>query len=104
MALTKQFKETVMARAKYDKAFRNGMFVEAINEFLMGNIDTAKKILRDYINATLSFKPVAKAIHKDTKSIQRMLSIKGNPSCRSFSQLISFLQKHEKIHLKVKTI
>jgi hypothetical protein len=101
MALTRHFKETVMERAKYDKAFRKAMFIEAINEFLMGDIDTAKKMLRDYINATLSFKPVAKAIHKDPKSVQRMLGVNGNPSSRSFSQLISFLQKHEKIHLKV---
>jgi uncharacterized protein VirK/YbjX len=102
MALTRRFEETVMERARHDKAFREGTLIESINEFLTGNIDVAKEMLRDYINATLSLQPIAKAIHKDTKSIKRMLSTEGNPSCRSFSQLISFLQKHEKIHLEVK--
>lgn len=102
MVLTQQFKQTVMLRAQRDPAFRLAMLTEAVNEFLAGDIELAKRILRDYINATVSFERVAKAVEKDPKSIQRMLGPKGNPSSRSLSQIISFLQKKEGVHLRVK--
>lgn len=101
MVLTRQFRETVLARAQRDPKFRLEMLIEAVEEFLAGDIDMAKRILRDYINATITFEQVAKAIHKDPKSIQRMLGPKGNPSSRSLSQIFAFLQKKEKLHLYV---
>jgi len=76
MAITREFRQTVVLRAKRDSNFRRAMLVEAINEFLSDNIDVAKSILRDYINATVQFEPLAKKLHKNSKSLQRMLSSK----------------------------
>jgi hypothetical protein len=40
MPLTREFKETVMLRAKKDSDFRQELIVEATNAFLDGDIDT----------------------------------------------------------------
>jgi len=36
MALTREFKETIVARARRDAKFRDAMFAEAINAYLAG--------------------------------------------------------------------
>jgi DNA-binding phage protein len=102
MVLTKQFQETVKVRAQRDLKFRQAMLVEAVNNFLAGDVGLAKHILRNYINATESFTRVAKALEKNPKSIQRMLGPQGNPSTQSLFQIIVFLQKKEGIHLETR--
>lgn len=52
MALTRDFKETVQARAQRDTAFREGLLKEGVECLLAGDIDAGKIVLRDYINAT----------------------------------------------------
>ncbi len=101
MALTRDFKATVLARAKRDPEFSRAMFEEAINHFLSGDLETGKAILRDYINATISFEPLAKALHKDSKSVQRMLGPRGNPTSKSLFTMIKALQKVEGVRLHV---
>lgn len=102
MALTRTFKNTIMTRAKSDPDFRQALFIEAINELLGGNVDIAKSILRDYINATISFEPLAEELHKNAKSLQRMLSPAGNPTSKSLFEMIAVLQKAEGIKLQVR--
>ena len=53
MALTRDFKETVRARARRDPAFREGLLKEGIQCLLAGDIDTGEIVLRDYIKATV---------------------------------------------------
>ena len=53
MALTRDFKETVQARARRDPAFRERLLKEGIECLLAGDIDTVKIVLRDYIGATV---------------------------------------------------
>jgi hypothetical protein len=49
MTLTRDFKETILARVQRDPKFRNAMLKEGIETLLAGNVDTGKSILRDYI-------------------------------------------------------
>jgi RNA polymerase sigma factor (sigma-70 family) len=51
MALTRDFKETVFARAQSDVKFRQALFTEAINAYLAGDTSTGKAMLRDLVNA-----------------------------------------------------
>jgi len=67
MSLARNFKETVMARAKADKEFREELIVEATNALLEGDIDTGKSLIRDYLNATEAFTLVAGQLQKDEK-------------------------------------
>lgn len=101
MTLTRDFKVTIQARAQRDSEFSRAMFEEAINHFLSGDLEIGKAMLRDYINATVSFEPLAKALHKDSKSIQRMLGPKGNPTSKSLFTMIEALQKVEGVELHV---
>lgn len=59
MALTRNFKDTVRARVQADPAFRTALLSEAVNAFLIGDIDTGKAVLRDYNKMTVSFESLA---------------------------------------------
>jgi len=52
MGLTRPFIETVKERATQDPEFRAVMLAEATECFLNGELDVAKTMLRDYVNAT----------------------------------------------------
>jgi hypothetical protein len=102
MALTRSFKNTIANRAKRDSKFRRALFENAINEFLTGNVEVAKSMLRDYINATISFEYLSKHLHKNNKSLQRMLGPNGNPTSKSLFAIIRVIQRAEGVQLHVK--
>ncbi len=104
MTLTRSFKDTIMARAKIDSEFRAALLTEAVNCLLSGDIDTGKCILRDYLNATGSFKSVAEALNKNDKSIRRMLGPGGNPTLTNFIGVLNECSKLEQIRLQVEAV
>ena len=61
MALTRDFKDTVMARVQSDPEFAKALLDEAATLFLNGESETAKLILRDLVNATLGFEELPNA-------------------------------------------
>ena len=102
MALTKDFKETIQYRAQRDSAFRKALLQEAVECLLSGDVDTAKSVLRDYINATVGFVALAEATGISSKSLMRMFGPKGNPQANNLFCVISYLQKKERLHLTVR--
>lgn len=102
MALTKDFKETVQARALRDPAFRRGLLTEALDCFLSGELDEGKLILRDYINATVGFEELGRLTEKTPKSLMRMLSADGNPRADNLFSVIQKLQVREGVNLHVR--
>ena len=101
MALTREFKETVRARAQRDPEFRKAMLVEAVDLLLEGDVETGKALLRNYVNATIGFEKLAKEVNFPSKSLMRMLSAKGNPRADNLFSVISHLQKATGVHLAV---
>jgi DNA-binding phage protein len=101
MALTRDFKETIMARARRDRHFREALFTEAINAYLAGETAAGRAILRDLVNATIGFEGLAAEVHKPSKSLHRMLAPRGNPSTDNFFSIISALQKKTRVKLRV---
>ena len=101
MVLTRDFKETVQFRAQSDRKYRFALLEEAVNELFTGNVDSGKEILRDYVNATVSFGKLAKKMNKNSKSIQRMLSASGNPTTNTLFNLLRFLQEEEAAHFEI---
>src|SRR5205823_2994221 len=93
MALTRDFKDTVAARVQRDPRFRKALFTEAINAYLGGDTAAGKAILRDLVNATLGFEGLAAEIKKPSKSLHRMLAVRGNPNTENFFSIVSALQK-----------
>lgn len=102
MALTRKFKDTIQARAKKDPQFLRGLLAESINEFLAGDLESSKSLLRDYINASISFSEVAQLAQISDKSLQRMLSSKGNPTTSNFCRVLQAIQEIENIEISVK--
>ena len=95
MALTREFKQTVQARAERDRAFRLGLFEEAIECFLNDEIETGKILLRDYVNATIGFENLARALDRNPKSLMRMLGAHGNPRADSLFAIVAHLKARE---------
>ena len=104
MALTRDFKETVLARAKRDQAFREGLLKEGVECLLSGDVETGKVVLRDYINATIGFEELGSLTNKQPKSLMRMFGPAGNPHARNLFEVLSHMQRHEGVHLEVKPI
>ncbi len=68
---------------------------------LAGEFETAKAILRDYVNATVGFQKLSDLTHRPAKSLMRMLSPKGNPQARGLFEVIGRLQEQEGLALRV---
>ena len=104
MPLTRDFKETVQARAERDPAFREGLLKEGVECLLAGDVDAGKIILRDYINATMGFEELGALTSKQPKSLMRMFGPSGNPHARNLFEIISCIQQHEGIQLEVSAV
>jgi hypothetical protein len=102
VALTRDFKETVQARAKRDPVFRQALLQEAVEAMLAGDLATGKALLRDYINATVGFEPLGRATGTPPKSLMRMLGPRGNPQASNLFAVLGHLQKHGGFHLSVR--
>ena len=101
MALTREFKESILKRAQEDSAFREGLLTEALECFLAGDLATGKLLLRDYINATIGFQTLSKLMRKKDSSLQRMLGPTGNPAADNLFTITRLLQNREGVELKV---
>jgi len=102
MPLTRDFRDTVQARARRDSAFRKGLLTEAIESLLSGELALGKELLRDYINATLGFGKVAEHTRLHVKTLHQMLGPKGNPTARNLFQVVACLQDAEGTRLEVR--
>ncbi len=101
MPLTREFKQTIQARVQRDAAFRRELLRESVECFVLGDIETGKAVLRDYINATIGFAELAEATGHSAKSLMRMLSPSGNPQARNLFEIVEYLQRKERVRFKV---
>jgi DNA-binding phage protein len=102
MALTRDFKETIRARVKRDPGFRKALLREGIENFLSGDVETGKIILRDFINATIGFTKLSDATHRSAKSLMRMLGPRGNPQARNLFEIVAYLQHAEGVRFELR--
>ncbi len=104
MALTRNFKHTIVERVDHDPAFAKALLDEAATSFLNGEPDVARLILRDLVNATVGFEQLAELTHKPSKSLHRMLSPKGNPSMDSLAAIFGAVSSRLKVGIEVRTV
>jgi hypothetical protein len=102
MALTRDFKETIRARVQRDPGFRKALLREGIENFLSGDVETGKIILRDFINATVGFAKLSDITHRSAKSLMRMLGPRGNPQARNLFEIVKYLQEAEGVQFEVR--
>lgn len=104
MALTRDFKETVVARVQNDPAFAQALLDEAITLFVNGEPDSAKLILRDLVNASVGFEALADEIHKPAKSLHRMLSKSGNPTMSNISAVFAAITRALRVEVHAQVV
>jgi hypothetical protein len=95
MPLTRDFKETIRARVQRDPGFRKALLRQGIENFLSGDVETGKIILRDFINATVGFNKLGNVTQRSAKSLMRMFGPRGNPQARNLFEILAYLQKTE---------
>lgn len=93
MALTRNFKQTIVARIEREPAFAEAMLYEAATLLLNGKPDMARLVLRDLVNATVGFEKLALKISKPSKSLHRMLNKEGNPSMNNIATIFNVVRK-----------
>ncbi len=104
MALTRDFKQTVVKRVKRDPDFAKALLDEAATLFLNGEADTARLVLRDLVNATVGFEALAAKTGRPAKSLHRMLSPNGNPSMDNLAAILRVVRRKLKVSIQAHTV
>ena len=104
MALTRDFKDTVVERVRRDKKFARALLDEAATLFLNGEPEAARLLLRDLVNATVGFETLAQLTGKPAKSLHRMLSRHGNPSMDNLAVIFDAVRQRMKVELRAQTV
>ncbi len=88
MALTREYKETVVARIKRDRKFARALYAEALNALLEGETAEGLSMLRDLVHAEITFKELARQTGLGEKTLHRMLNRRGNPTARNLGVIV----------------
>ena len=104
MALTRDFKQTVIERVERDPAFALALLDEAATLFLNGDPQTARSMLRDLVNATIGFEQLAALTDKPSKSLHRMLSPTGNPNMDNLAAIFHTLRECLNVDLQAHSV
>src|SRR5271163_2510148 len=88
MALTREYKTTVVTRIKKDPKFARALYAEAVGALIEGETAEGLSMLRDLVHAEISFKELARQTGLGEKSLHRMLHRNGNPTTRNLSVII----------------
>ena len=104
MALTRNFKQTVIERVQRDPEFAKALLDEAATLFLSDEPETARLILRGLVNATVGFEQLAVLTDKPSKSLHRMLSPKGNPRMDNLAAILGAIRARLKVGIEVHTV
>jgi DNA-binding phage protein len=88
MALTRDYRETVVARIRRDRKFARALYAEAISAVLEGETGVGLSMLRDLVHAEITFKELARQTGLGEKTLHRMLSRNGNPTVRNLGVIV----------------
>jgi len=103
MPLTCSFRETILEQLESPE-FRREFLREALANMVAGDLETAKAVLREYINGTVGFIALGDALSKSPKSLMRMLSPVGNPQARNLFEIVAWLQKIDGTVLEIRAV
>jgi len=104
MVTTRKLSDSLKKDLSTSAEFRRALLGETINCMASGDVETGKIVLREYINGTIGFIALGKAIGKSPKSLMRMLSPEGNPHVRNLFEIVAHLQKVEGVQLRFEAV
>ena len=93
MPLTRDFKETVQARAQRESGFREELLKSAVRCMLNGEPEVGRIILSDYVNSG-----------RCSGDLERMLNADGDPPADDLLRIIAAITKQENIALDVQVV
>jgi DNA-binding phage protein len=88
MALTRDYKATVVARIARDPKFARALYAEAVSALLEGETAEGLSMLRDLVHAGITFKELARQTGLGEKTLHRMLHRNGNPTARNLGMIV----------------
>ena len=88
MITTRPYSDTIIARIKREPKFARALYAEAVNCILDGETAVALSMLRDLVNAQISFKELARQTGLGEKSLHRMLGRNGNPTAHNLAAIL----------------
>ena len=104
MPPTRDYRETILERARCDPKFRELMLVDGVQCLLGGEVNVATIMLRDYIEATIGYEKLGTLTSTPPESLACMFGKKGTASASDLLKVISCIQQHEGIQLEVKVV
>ena len=94
-SMTVSFDDTLGADLQNSEEFRKEFLRGAMRCMIRGEVELGKSMLRKYVNATLGFVALGKALNRSSKTLMQMLGPKGNPHIKNFFEIVAYLQKLE---------
>jgi len=101
MITTRPHSETTIARIKREPKFAQALYAEAVNSLMQGEAAVGLSILRDLVNAQISFKELARQTGLGEKSLHRMLNRNGNPTAHNLSAILRSIAEDLGIRVQV---
>ncbi len=101
MALTREYKATVLARIKRDPKFVRALYAEAVTALLDGETAEGLSMLRDLVHAEITFKELARQTGFGEKALHRMLGSQGNPTTKTLATILAAIQEDLSIRPRV---
>ena len=104
MALTRDYKETVVARIQRDRRFARALYAEAMSAILDGETAEGLSMLRDLVHAEITFKDLARQTGLGEKTLHRMLNRSGNPTARNLGTIARSIAEDLGIKTRVEVV
>ncbi len=93
MALTRDYRETVLAHIQRDPKYARAFYAEAMDSLIEGETEVGLSMLRDLVHAGITFKALSKETGFGEKALHRMLSRRGNPTTRNLFTVTKVIRK-----------
>lgn len=104
MALTVDHEETVRVRARRDPEYRECLLKEGVRCLLSGEVDVAKIVLNDYVEAIVGFEQLGAMTGKPPENLKQLLSLESDPGAGDLMEVIACVLRHEGLALQVTTV
>lgn len=93
MKADRDYRHTVIDRARRDMRFRKGLLRNAVEALQENELQTSKDMLRNYIEATEGLNFVAAKCGHSKRSLSWMLGPHSNPRARNYFAVLAVLLK-----------
>lgn len=104
MVPTRDFGETVQARARRDPEFREALLNGGVESLLAGEVRVGRNVIRDCIIGAGGFEKLGAMTGKSPENLTRMFGPDGDPRASDLFEVIACLLRHEGLVMQVGTV